>query len=109
MFCKTTYCALLLMMEMALVYDSGKGVDLDSVSRKHAIPSEAFNEIIGRLKEMKYLAIIGGKLCLQMPPDKITIWQIVIDAAGDNIFAGRYFDQANPVTPTSAMIMLHKE
>lgn len=100
---------LILMLEAALVYDSGKGADIGFVSRKHTIPLEAFDDIFDRVGDTKLLAFVDGKICLQMPPDKIAIWQILTDVAGDNIFMGRYFDEKNPVTPTSAMIMLQQE
>lgn len=107
MFCKTTYYALVLMMEVALVYESGEGVDF--VMHKHAIPKEEFDLVVQKLNETKLLTMVDGRLHLRVPPNKITIWQIVSKVSDDNIFTGRYYDQNRPIKPTSAMTMIHKE
>lgn len=109
MFCKTTYCALILMMEVALAYESGEGVEVDFIKQKHAIPREEFDLAVSRLDKTKLLTRIDNRLYLQMPPNKITVWQIVTEVSGDNIFTGRYYDQDKPITPTSAMTMIYKE
>lgn len=117
MFCKRTYCALLLMIDVTLAYNNNKQIDIDFVSHKHSIAPEAFNGIVEKLKETKLITIINGKLItiingklhLLTPPDQITVWQIVMDIAAESVFTGRYFDDEKPVRPTSAMIMLHKE
>lgn len=109
MFSKTTYCALLMMMESANAYCNGEGVDIDFVSRKHAIPMEAFDEVARKLSEKKLILVVDGKLYLQIHPDHISIWQIITDVAGDCIFSGRYFNKDKPVTPTPMAIMLDKE
>lgn len=109
MFCKTTYCALILMMEMALIYESGEGVDIDYVSKKHTIPSEAFDPVIIKLKESELLTMIDGKWHLRTAPNKITVWQIIKQVAGDNIFTERYYDEEHPAIPTSTMMMIYQE
>lgn len=109
MFCKTTYCALLLMIEIALVYNNEEEVEIDFLYRKHNIQSEKFDCIIEKLSNRKLITVIDGKVRLQMAPNKISIWQIVTDISEESVFTERYFDEEKPVTPTSAMIMLHKE
>lgn len=109
MFCKTAYCALVLMMEVALVYESGEGVDVDFIMHKHAIPRGEFDFVVQKLDQTKLLTMVNGGLYLRMPPNKITVWQIVSKVSGDNIFTGRYYDQNIPIKPTSAMTMIHKE
>lgn len=109
MFCKTTYCALLLMIEIALVYNNEEEVEIDFLYRKHNIQSEEFDCIIEKLSNRKLITVIDGKVRLQMAPNKISIWQIVTDISEESVFTERYFDEEKPVTPTSAMIMLHKE
>lgn len=109
MFCKTTYCALLLMIEIALVYNNEEEVEIDFLYRKHNIQSEEFDCIIKKLNNRKLITVIDGKVRLQMAPNKISIWQIVTDISEESVFTERYFDEEKPVTPTSAMIMLHKE
>lgn len=81
MFCKRTYCALLLMIDVTLAYNNNKQIDIDFVSHKHSIAPEAFNGIVEKLKETKLITIINGKLHLLTPPDQITVWQIVMDIA----------------------------
>lgn len=109
MFCKTTYCALALMVEVALAYESGKGVEVDFIMHKHAIPYNEFDIALQRLNTTNLLTRIDGRLYLQIPPNKITVWQIITEVSGDNIFTGRYYDRQKPVTPTSVMTMIHKE
>lgn len=109
MFCKTTYCVLILMMEAALVYESGEGVEADFIVHKHTIPRDEFDLAIKRLDKTKLLTMVNNRLYLQMPPNKITVWQILTEVSGDNIFTGRYADQQEPVTPTSVMTMIYKE
>lgn len=109
MFCKRTYCALILMMETALAYSSNSHINLDFVSHKHTIPPEEFDGIIEKLNESKLILVVNDKLQLMTPPDKITVWQIVISIAADSMFTGRYFSDEQHVTPTSTVTMLHKE
>lgn len=109
MFCKTTYCALLLMIEVALVYNKEEEVEIDFLYRKHNIQSDEFDCIIEKLNNRKSITVVDGKVRLQMAPNKISIWQIVTDISRESVFTRRYFDEEKPVTPTSAMIMLHKE
>lgn len=109
MFCKTTYCALVLMMEMALVYGNEEGVRIDFISHKHTIPADVFDTIVKKFKEVKLISEANGKVRLIVSPDKITIWQIVIEIAGEDVFTSRYYDKSKPVSPSSTMIMLDKE
>lgn len=109
MFCKTTHCALVLMIEAAHVYTSGEGLDIDTLSHKHNIPSQAFDSIVEKLKETKLITIINGKLHLLVSPKEITIWKIVTSIACDNVYMGRYFEEDKPISPSNTMIMIYKE
>lgn len=109
MFCKTTYCALVLMMEVALVYDTENSIGIDFVSRKHSIPLDLFDDILKKLNDNNLIIVLDGKLHLRSSPDNITIWQIVCGVSGNNIFTGRYLDESKQVPPTSTLIMLHRE
>lgn len=109
MFCRTTYYALLMIMEVALVYGTGKKIDLAFISHNHAIPLDAFDGVLGVLRDKHFIVVIGDGLQLQRAPEKISIWQIVTEVAENSIFRERYYDNSRPVAPTSAMIMLHKE
>lgn len=109
MFCKRTYCALILMMEAALAYSSNRHIDLDFVSQKHTIPAEEFDGIVEKLNESKLITVVNDTLHLMAPPDEITVWQIVSSIAADSVFTGRYFNDEQHVAPTSAISMLHKE
>lgn len=109
MFCKRTYCALILMMEAALAYSSDTDINLDFVSHKHTIPVEEFDGIIEKLNESKLILVVNDKLHLMTPPNEITVWQIISSIAADSVFTGRYFNDEQHVTPTSTITMLHKE
>lgn len=109
MICKTTYCALILMIEAAHVYASGEGLYIDIVSRKHNIPLEVFDSIIEKLNKTKLITISNNKLYLKVSPKEITIWKIVTSIACDNVFIGRYFEQDKPIAPSNTTIMIYKE
>lgn len=109
MFCKRTYCALVLMMETAGVYGGDQGLDVSAVSKRHAIPSKILDGIIKSLVETGLIEVVGGKLKLGLPPDQITIWRIVKDVAGDNIFTGNYYDETKTKIPVTAVFLLNEE
>lgn len=109
MFCKTTCCALVLMMEVVLTYEDGQGMAVDYIMHKHTIPRDEFDLAVNRLCKAKLLTMVADRLYLQVPPNKITIWQIVTEVSGDNIFTERYYDRQKPVAPTSVVTMIHKE
>lgn len=109
MFCKRTHCALILMMDAALAYSKKESINVKSVAEKHTIPFEIFEDVVARLLDSKLIFSRDGDLSLQVTPDKITIWQIVVSISGGDVFTGRYYDDNHQVAPTSAIIMLNKE
>lgn len=76
MFCKRTHCALIIMIELARSY--GKtGVDISYITRKYNLLVHVLDGIIEQLEKSGYIIRIKNKLSLQIPPDEISIWNIV--------------------------------
>lgn len=109
MFCKTMYYALIVMMEAAQVYRSNKRVNLAFVSQKHSIPTEALESVVELLRDKHLICFEKNELYLQVIPNEITVWQIVVEVAEDNIFRERYFSPMQQAVSTSTVTMLHKE
>lgn len=76
MFCKRTNCALIIMIELARSY-AKTGVDISCIARKNNLLVHALDGIIEQLEKSGYISRIDNKLSLQIPPDKISIWNIV--------------------------------
>lgn len=76
MFCKRTYCALIVMTELARSYGE-TDVDITSITRKYDLLANALDSIIKQLEQSGYVIRIKNELSLQIPPDKISIWNIV--------------------------------
>lgn len=64
------------MVELARSY-AKTGVDISCIARKYNLLAHFLDGIIEQLEKSGYIILIDNKLSLQIPPDKISIWDIV--------------------------------
>lgn len=64
------------MIELARSYGE-TDVDIASIIRKYDLLANALDGIIKQLEQSGYVIRIKNELSLQIPPDKISIWDIV--------------------------------
>lgn len=101
MFCKRTHCALIVMIELARSYGE-TDVDITSITRKYDLLANALDGIIKQLEQSGYVIRIKNKLSLQIPPDKISIWDIVEDIQCDE--SKELLSKPSDQTTTTTMI-----
>lgn len=94
---ETTHCALIVVMELALHYES-KGVSISEISEKHHIPETLLLSVVQRLCELgvvRYEKIDKEDinwLFLHGNPAEKSIYDIVVLFDGE-MFSGRFIDQ----------------
>lgn len=101
MFCKRTHCALIVMIELARSYGE-TDVDITSITRKYDLLANALDGIIKQLEQSGYVIRIKNELSLQIPPDKISIWDIVEDIQCDE--SKELLSKPSDQTTTTTMI-----
>lgn len=101
MFCKRTHCALIVMIELARSYGE-TDVDITSITRKYDLLANALDGIIKQLEQSGYVIRIKNELSLQIPPDEISIWDIVEDIQCDE--SKELLSKPSDQTTTTTMI-----
>lgn len=98
------------MIELAHVYGK-QSVEISDVAIKHNLLVHAFDGIAEALDMSGYIIQQDGQLSLQIPPDKISIWDIVESIDKDRIGGKEAVEsQTDKQLPrTSTTIMVDKE
>lgn len=76
MFCIRTYCALIIMIELAHNYVESDA-DMSGIAQKRNLTTDAFYGIIEQLKKSCYISQWSNNLYLHSSPYEISIWDII--------------------------------